>query len=195
MSQLHPVNSGIFSPGLEGNPWCLVLPAFAKRSASVSYCVPFLLQGSRGRGGKVWRRQELEEHLCPQGKAPAGPPFPSTHPLPPLFQFHPAPLAHEHRALKRFQGPTTTSPLGWCLTHLCSISPHRHLWTYLCLFIREHLYIYKTVTHISHVHQHTGGPCWPSLHGAHAHPAQGPLLLLAGRAHILHPHLPQDTLV
>lgn len=77
---------------------------------------------------------------------------------------------------------------------LCPISPHRHLWTYLCLFIREHLYIYKTVTHISHVHQHEGGLCWPSCRGAHAHPTQGLLLRLAGRGHILHPPLAAEDL-
>lgn len=106
---------------LEGNLWCLVLAAFSKRSASVSSCVPFVLQGSWGRWIKFCRRQELEEHFC-QGKPQQGPPFPSTHPLSPLFQFHPAPLVHEHKTVKCSLGLTITSSLGWCLTHLSAPS-------------------------------------------------------------------------
>lgn len=76
--------------GLEGNLWCLVLAAFTKRSASVSYHVLFVLHGSWGRWRKVWRRQELEEHLC-QGKPQQGPPSPPpTLCLPVCFTLHPS---------------------------------------------------------------------------------------------------------
>lgn len=39
--------------------------------------------------------------------------------------------------------------------------PRRQLWTYLCLFIRELLYIYKTVAHTSDGHLPPPCPCPP----------------------------------
>lgn len=183
-TQLTPASSAL--TGLEGNLWCLVLAAFTKSSACISYCVSFVLQGIWDRclllpgEGRNWTSTSARE-------SPSMAPFPSTHPLSCLFQFHTAPLVHECRAVKCSPGPTTTSPLGWCLTHLSAPSPLTGISEPTCAsLLREHLYIYKTVTHISHVHQHEGSSCWLSHHRAHAHPAQGLLLWLARRGHILH---------
>ena len=54
-----------------------------------------VLQGGQGRWRRVWRRQELEEHLCwgkPHGLAPAGPSFAPPILRLPRFTFTPHPL-------------------------------------------------------------------------------------------------------
>lgn len=70
------------------------------------------------------------------------------------------------------------------------------LHTYLCLFIREHLYIYKIVTHISHLHQHEGIRAGPPTAVPVPTPLRARCSRWQGGGHILHPHcLPQETVV